>query len=204
MLQIAFLVPFESSRGGGVHRLAFMAFWLTVKKFLNIEWFLSLKIKLNHSWNFWRYWNVPLVLLERSGWAGFNGIYLVRFGFRMWEILILKWYLPLKIQINSKKLGFGRKNQLRTWWHLGRRHMPTLVDICIYSQLASFWLVVNFSKSSNAFYMSWYWMKLISRKTRGVSHCGLAIYMKRYLKAKEELWKLKYFTMQKYILQKIL
>jgi hypothetical protein len=38
--------------------------------------------------------------------------------------------------------------------------------------------------------------------TRGVSHC-LAIYSKKYLKAKEELWKLKYFTMQKYNLQKI-
>jgi hypothetical protein len=35
-----------------------------------------------------------------------------------------------------------------------------------------------------------------------VSHCGLAIYSKKYLKAKEELWKLKYFTMQKYNLQK--
>jgi hypothetical protein len=32
---------------------------------------------------------------------------------------------------------------------------------------------------------------------------GLAIYIKKYLKAKEELWKLKYFTMQKYNLQKI-
>jgi hypothetical protein len=31
------------------------------------------------------------------------------------------------------------------------------------------------------------------RKTRGVSHCGLAIYIKKYLKAKEELWKLKIF-----------
>jgi hypothetical protein len=40
--------------------------------------------------------------------------------------------------------------------------------------------------------------------TRGVSHCGLAIYLKKYCKAKEEeLWKLKYFTMQKYNLQKI-
>jgi hypothetical protein len=38
-------------------------------------------------------------------------------------------------------------------------------------------------------------------RTRGVSHCGLAIYIKKYLKAKEELWKLKYFTMQKYNLQ---
>jgi hypothetical protein len=38
-----------------------------------------------------------------------------------------------------------------------------------------------------------------------VSHCGLAIYIKKYLKAKEEeLWKLKYFTMQKYNVQKIL
>jgi hypothetical protein len=36
-------------------------------------------------------------------------------------------------------------------------------------------------------------------KTRGVSHCGLAMYIKMYLKEKEELWKLKYFTMQKYI-----
>jgi len=39
-------------------------------------------------------------------------------------------------------------------------------------------------------------------KTRGVSHCGLAIYIKIYFKAKEELWKFKYFTMQKYNLQK--
>jgi hypothetical protein len=34
---------------------------------------------------------------------------------------------------------------------------------------------------------------------------AFAIYIKKYLKkAKEELWKLKYFTMQKYNLQKIL
>jgi hypothetical protein len=37
-----------------------------------------------------------------------------------------------------------------------------------------------------------------------VSNCGLAIYIKKYLKAKEELWKLKYFIIQKYNLQKIL
>jgi hypothetical protein len=35
-----------------------------------------------------------------------------------------------------------------------------------------------------------------------VSHHGLAIYIKKELKAKEELWKLKFFTMQKYNLQK--
>jgi hypothetical protein len=39
-------------------------------------------------------------------------------------------------------------------------------------------------------------------KQGGGSHCGLAIYIKKYLKAKEDLWKLKYFTIQKYNLQK--
>jgi hypothetical protein len=57
----------------------------------------------------------PLVLLERSWWAGINGIDLVRFRFRMREILIFKWFLPLTIQINSKNPGFGRKYQLRMW-----------------------------------------------------------------------------------------
>jgi hypothetical protein len=44
-------------------------------------------------------------------------------------------------------------------------------------------------------------MEEAPKKTRGVSQCGLAIYIfKKYLKAKEEeLWKLKYFTMQKHI-----
>jgi hypothetical protein len=37
--------------------------------------------------------------------------------------------------------------------------------------------------------------------TRGLTR-GLAIYIKKYLWAKKELWKLKYFTMQKYNLQK--
>jgi hypothetical protein len=50
----------------------------------------SLKIKLNHSWKFWRNWIVSLVLLERSWWAGLNEIYLVRVAFRMWEILIFR------------------------------------------------------------------------------------------------------------------
>jgi len=40
-------------------------------------------------------------------------------------------------------------------------------------------------------------MKIPKENKGCVSHCGLAIYMKTYLKAKEELWKLKYFTMQK-------
>ncbi len=98
--------------------------WTCDAKVIEYWIFFSLKIKLNPSWEFQRNSNVPLALLERSWWAGFNGIYLVRFGFRMWEILIFKWFLLLKIQINSKKPGFGRKNQLRTWWHLGQWHRP--------------------------------------------------------------------------------
>jgi hypothetical protein len=51
-----------------------------------------------------------------------------------------------------------------------------------------------------------HWMHQVETKasisTKGVSHFGLAIYIKKYLKSKEELWKLKYFTMQKYNLQK--
>jgi hypothetical protein len=39
---------------------------------------------------------------------------------------------------------------------------------------------------------------------KGCVTCGLAIYIKKYLKAKEEFGKPKYFTMQKYNLQKTL
>ncbi len=42
-----------------------------------------------------------------------------------------------------------------------------------------------------------------SNNKGSVTIYGLAIYIKKYLtKAKEELWKFKYFTMQKYNLQK--
>jgi len=41
-------------------------------------------------------------------------------------------------------------------------------------------------------------------KQGGVSHHGLAIYIKKVTEGpkKKELWKIKYFTMQKYNLQK--
>ncbi len=102
----------SKSRGASVW---FHGIWTCDAKVLEYWMISSLKIKLNRSWKFRRNWNVPLVLLERCWWAGFNGIYLVRFGFKMWEILIFKWILSLKIQINSKNPGSGRKNQLRTW-----------------------------------------------------------------------------------------
>jgi hypothetical protein len=98
-----------------VHGLWFHGIWTWCGAKVLECWIISsLKIKLNQivAENFggigmclWWYW-------KDLDEPGFNGIYLVRFGFRMWEILILKWFLPLKIQINSKKSGFGRKNQL--------------------------------------------------------------------------------------------
>jgi hypothetical protein len=87
----------------------------------------SLKMKLNLSWKFQKNWNVPLVLLERSWWEKFNGIYLVRLGLRMWEILILKWFLPLKIQINSKKPGFGKEKSVEDVVTLGPMAQATLI-----------------------------------------------------------------------------
>jgi hypothetical protein len=44
--------------------------------------------------------------------------------------------------------------------------------------------------------------KGLDYKQMGMSHYGLAIYIKKYLNAKEQLWKLKYFTMQKLLFSK--
>jgi len=44
----------------------------------------------------------------------------------------------------------------------------------------------------------------MKKESGEMSHCGLAIYIKKYLEAKEEIWKLKYFTKQKYNLEKTL
>ncbi len=44
-------------------------------------------------------------------------------------------------------------------------------------------------------------LKIFNRNFFSVSHCGLVIYIKEYFKAKEELWKFQYFTMQNYNLQ---
>jgi hypothetical protein len=56
---------------------------------------------------------------------------------------------------------------------------------------------MNYKPLRNAIYQVWtckYAQAATSKgpvKTRGVSHRGLAIHIKKYLKAKEELWKLK-------------
>jgi hypothetical protein len=106
MLQITFLVSLESSEGGGVHGLVSRCLDLQCRNSQILNGFFPLKIKLNHDWKFQRNWNVLLVLLERSWWARFNGIHLVRFGFRMWEVLIFKRFLPLRIKNKFQKTRF--------------------------------------------------------------------------------------------------
>jgi hypothetical protein len=48
-------------------------------------------------------------------------------------------------------------------------------------------------------------MTRLSKEKKEVCHTvAFAIYTKKYLKSQAELWKFKYFTLQKYHLQKIL
>jgi hypothetical protein len=74
---------------------------------------------------------------------------------------------------------------MQTFHHLNKVHTQTFKNpVCNYQLLSSL---------------------KIPKNTRGVSPCGLGhLHIKKYLTAKEELWKLKYFTMEKYNLQKIL
>ncbi len=107
----------------------------------------SLKTKLNCSENFRRNWNVHLVFLERSWWIGFNGIYLVRFGFKMWEILILKWFLLLKISMTmiirtglyKSDIGFFFVTKTITPWS----STMTITNGCLINNYAWEWPFFN-------------------------------------------------------------
>jgi len=97
----------------------------------------SMKSKLNCRWKFQRNWNVPLVLLERSWWARFSGIYLVRFGFRMWEILVFK---VISAAENSNKF-----QKPRFWKERLVENVVTLESLPSNSSMISFhiWLSKN-------------------------------------------------------------
>jgi len=101
----------------------------------------------------------------------------------------------------SFKLIFNHKNHciLHNFCFVG----PKIVkqQMCILPCLK---FCLKNSKSGAGGPMVWEGHHIQTNKTGCVSHCGLAINIKKYLKAKEELWKLKYFTMQKYNLPKIL
>ncbi len=63
-------------------------------------------------------------------------------------------------------------------------------------------LVFNFLRTHLCMWVQ-YWLKVVYNKGC-VTLWPCHLHIKRYLTAKEELWKLKYFTMQKCNLQKIL
>jgi hypothetical protein len=69
-------------------------------------------------WCFWK-----------RSWWGFNGIYLVRFEFRILEILIFKWFLLLTIQINSQKNMFWKERSVEDEVTLRPKAQATLVNI---------------------------------------------------------------------------
>ncbi len=121
---------FSRKRGASAwfHRV-----WMCGAEVLEYWMISSLKIKLNHNWKFQRNWNVPLVLLERSWWAGFNGIFLVIFGFRWWETFILNWFLLLKIQINSKRTRFWKEKSVGGRGNIWRLTIQFKHDFLSYS-----------------------------------------------------------------------
>jgi hypothetical protein len=45
----------------------------------------------------------------------------------MWEILIFKWFMPLKIQINPQKARFWKENLVEDVVTLGSMTQATLV-----------------------------------------------------------------------------
>ncbi len=103
--------------GKRLTRAWFHDVWSCCAKVLEYWMISSLKIKweLNCSWKFRRNWNVPLDLFERSWWAGSNGIYLVRFGFRMCgRYWVFKVISAGEKFIPKNQVFIGRKNQLST------------------------------------------------------------------------------------------
>jgi len=76
----------------------FHGIWTCGVEVLEYWMIFSLIIKVN-SWKFQRNWNVLLVWLERSWWAGFNGIYLVRLDSECGR----SWFLSVFVAENSNK-----------------------------------------------------------------------------------------------------
>ncbi len=128
MLQIVFLVSLESSWWeGGSMGLGSMMFGLAVQKTLNIEWSLL-------SWIFQRNWNVPLVLLRRFGWAGFNGIYLVK----IW----IQNVGDIDFEVISAAENSNKFQKTRFWKEKSVENVVTLEGLLFNSSMISFhvWL----------------------------------------------------------------
>jgi lipoate-protein ligase B len=84
------------------------------------------------------------------------------------------------VTIASPPTSQNWKKKDPAWWGGGVHRETLQLRASIYNTTVAFGIVVR----------------------SGVSNHGLAIYVKMYLEAKEELWKFEYFTMQKFNLQK--
>ncbi len=69
------------------------------------------------------------MLLERSQEARFKGIYFVKFGLRMWEILNFRLFLSLKIQIHNENTGFWKEKLVKSGFTLGPMAQATKVSM---------------------------------------------------------------------------
>jgi hypothetical protein len=77
--------------------------WILNDSSLKIKWKSKLKILEELECAFGCCWKD---LDEQD----FNGVYLVRFGSRMWELLgFFNWFLPLKVQTNPQKTRFWKE-----------------------------------------------------------------------------------------------
>ncbi len=100
---------------------------------------------------------------------------------------LVKWFISEKKKLH-KRIELGVVNRL----------FAAKVEL-VFKSCSMYWAApVHVLRFGQAVPPAW----ILPLSTSGVSHCGLAIYIKKYLKAEEELWKLKYFTMQKYNLPK--
>jgi len=144
-------VSLESFWWGGVHGLGFMTFGLVVQKFLNIEWFF--------------HWKLNYIIIEKFRGIGmfvwhcwkdldewFNGIYLVRFWIQNVGDIDLKMIFVVDNSNKFQKTRLGRKNNLRTYYHLNAYHSIEVEEIVM-----CLWCCWKDFRNSNLMeFMFWY------------------------------------------------
>ncbi len=113
------------------------------------------------------------------------------------KFFLVQWVCPyffLGVKKKKKKYNDNNNDEYVKQWIQNRKriHSPNKHS----SKCGTKW---NLHHSLSLFL---YTPNQLTNKTRGVSHCSLAIYIKKYLKAKDKLWKFKYVTLQKYNLPK--
>jgi hypothetical protein len=126
-------------------------------------------------------------ILIPCNWGFFQKILVIELW--LWYVSLFCLFMFLLV-FSCTKLMFGRFINLASVQALPFYHFKELV----FNTLRTHWCVRVWVQ---------YWLKVVYNKGC-VTLWPCHLHIKRYLKAKEELWKLKYFTMQKCNLQKIL